>query len=142
VLTGQRYGDTPTSVIANWTEAKRDVGNAYTVVGVNTLLSAYTLVSPAKPIVIEAVVPDVGTTDGLILYLIWPLGLLVGDASPPETTDQSAVSPDETTSPCVAPEGTIPLPPANATVHNATCPTVMMLEPFSVTVCEHEVGNV
>jgi hypothetical protein len=46
------------------------------------------------------------------------------------------------TSPCVAPVGTRPLPPIQATVHVATCPTVTMLEPFRATVAEHAVGNV
>jgi hypothetical protein len=37
----------------------------------------------------------------------------------------------------------MPLPPENATVHDATCPTSTMLVPFdATTVGEHEVGNV
>jgi hypothetical protein len=56
-------------VPANWTDTESDVGTAYTVEAVKTLLSAYVLVRPAKPSVQRAVAPTPpgGTTDGITL---------------------------------------------------------------------------
>jgi hypothetical protein len=53
----------------NWTDTESDVGTAYTVEAVKTLLSAYVLVRPAKPSVQRAVVPTPpgGTTNGITL---------------------------------------------------------------------------